>query len=206
MMVGYYNYTVILTYLGLAASVAGMTLACSGKLTAALVCLLVSGICDGVDGKVAGTRKRTEEEKRFGIQIDSLCDVICFGVFPAILGYAVGLDSPAALPVLIFFVLAGVIRLGYFNVTEEIRQTQTDAHRREYKGLPISADALLVPFMFCFRSLLGAAFPAAYAVFLLVVGFAFIAPFRFPKPSGKKYLLVVAAGVGLFLCFVVFRL
>lgn len=201
-MVGFYNYTVILTYLGLASALVGMFFSAEGELTPAVVCMLFAGLCDGIDGKVARTRQRTEEEKRFGIQIDSLCDVICFGVFPAVLGYAAGLDSPAALPVLIFFVLAGAIRLAYFNVTEEVRQSQTDAHRKEYKGLPISADALLVPFMFCFRPLLGDAFPAAYGVFLLVVGAAFIAPFRFPKPDGKKYLFVVAAGVALCLCFV----
>ena len=58
----------------------------------ALFCLAFSGLCDMFDGKVARTKaNRTEDEKRFGIQIDSLCDVVCFGAFPMILCYSMGM-------------------------------------------------------------------------------------------------------------------
>ena len=91
MWIGFYNYTVILTYLGLISSVYGMTEALDVRFTTAIACLVISGICDMLDGKVARTRERTDDEKRFGIQIDSLCDLICFGAFPAFLGYGLGL-------------------------------------------------------------------------------------------------------------------
>ena len=71
-MIGFYNYTVILTYMGLASSLIGIYLAMSGShITMAVIALMISGLCDMFDGKVARTRKRTDDEKKFGIQIRS---------------------------------------------------------------------------------------------------------------------------------------
>ena len=82
--IGVYDYTVILTYISLISAIFGMTQAIHGDYKAAIFCLALSGICDAFDGRIARTKKdRTEEEKAFGIQLDSLCDVICFGVFPS---------------------------------------------------------------------------------------------------------------------------
>ena len=69
-MIGFYNYTVILTYIGLASSLTGIFLAMHGQhITAAIVALMISGLCDMFDGKIARTRQRTDDEKKFGIQI-----------------------------------------------------------------------------------------------------------------------------------------
>ena len=88
-MIGFYNYTVIATYLATLLGVCGIFFAMDGRILGAIFCLLLSGLLDSVDGKIARTKKdRTENEKRFGIQIDSLNDLICFGALPAVLGYA----------------------------------------------------------------------------------------------------------------------
>ena len=90
-LIGYYNYTVILTYIGFALGLVGIAAAlCWGYTTFSVVCLLLAGLCDAFDGKIASTMKRTPEEKAFGIQIDSLCDLISFGVLPAAICYAEG--------------------------------------------------------------------------------------------------------------------
>ena len=86
-MIGFYNYTVILTYLGTLSGFLGITFAFNEKPLIALICLIFAGLCDMFDGKVASTKQRTQQEKRFGIQIDSLSDVICFGVLPAVIVY-----------------------------------------------------------------------------------------------------------------------
>ena len=87
-MIGFYNYSVILTYISLLSSVFGMTQAIHGRFKTAIFCLALSGLCDMFDGKIArAMKKRTEDEKSFGIQIDSLCDMVCFGVFPAMICY-----------------------------------------------------------------------------------------------------------------------
>ena len=204
-MVGYYNYTVILTYMSLVSAVVGMTFAISGDISMALNCLLFSGLCDTFDGKVARTRKRTEEEKRFGIQIDSLCDVVSFGVFPAVIGYGIGMDSPLQVAVLAAFVLAGVIRLAYFNVTEEIRQEKSgsDSVRENYVGLPITMSALLVPMAFLLRRVLGdEIFVWFFTVYLALLAFSFIAPIKVIKPHGKGAYVLLGAGLILFACLI----
>ena len=68
-MLGFYDYTVVLTYISLVISVFGMTRALAGDFKVAILCLALSGLCDMFDGKIARTKKdRTEDEKKFVIQ------------------------------------------------------------------------------------------------------------------------------------------
>ena len=91
-MIGFYDYTVILTYISLASSILGMISACYTRIGWAIFFLGMSGLLDTFDGKVARTKKnRTEDQKRFGIQIDSLCDIVCFGVCPVIICWFSGI-------------------------------------------------------------------------------------------------------------------
>ena len=122
-LIGVYDYTVILTYISLFISVIGMTQAMNGRFRTAVTCLALSGLCDMFDGKIARSKKnRTDDEKLYGVQIDSLCDLVCFGVFPAVLGYSYGFNHGRGVISAYMIVQAAVIRLGYFNVTEEERQ------------------------------------------------------------------------------------
>ena len=112
-MIGFYNYSVIVTYIGVALSVSGMALASTGQFKFAILCLALAGACDTFDGKIARAMKnRTKEMEIFGIQIDSLCDMVCFGVTPVIISYQMGLNSVWGIAIEILFVLCGVIRLG----------------------------------------------------------------------------------------------
>lgn len=195
-MIGFYNYTVYLTYVSLVSSFVGMYFAFSGRLLEAVICLLISGGCDMFDGKIARTKKdRTADEKNFGIQIDSLCDVVCFGVFPALIGVSVGADAWWQIAIAALFVLCGVIRLAYFNVTEETRQKTTDANRSVYNGLPITASAALVPLLMCFRAQLGAWLSPVYSVLLLVLALAYITPLHIKKPGKLGGIILVCFGV-----------
>ena len=77
-MIGYYNYTTLLTYLSLASATTGIVVSLmdSGHPYIAMCFLLFCGLCDAFDGKVARIKKnRTERECKFGIQIDSLSDI-----------------------------------------------------------------------------------------------------------------------------------
>ena len=195
-MIGFYDYTVILTYISFASSISGIFLATRGHFNWAIFCLAFSGLCDMFDGKIARTKKnRTEDEKRFGIQIDSLCDVVCFGVFPIVLCYELGMTHFYSIPILIFYGLAGVIRLGYFNVMEEKRQNETSENRKYYQGLPITSMSVALPLLFVFaphtaHMKSGASVP--FDVLVLAVGVLFITDFRFRKPTNKELAVLVA--------------
>ena len=192
-MIGFYSYTVVLTYLGLASAAMGMILTFQGFAKYALFCLAFSGLCDMFDGKVARLKKdRTEDEKRFGIQIDSLCDVVCFGAFPMILCYSIGMRGPAGLSILVFYMIAGVIRLAFFNVMEEKRQDETDEARKYYQGLPITSIAIILPLFCTLRPLLGHRFLSELHICILTVGLLFIINFPLRKPGWKMLTLLVA--------------
>ena len=150
-MIGFYNYTVILTYLSLISALFGTHLAFKGNFDGALICLLLSGAFDSFDGMVARTKKdRTEEERKFGIQIDSLADMFSFGIFPAIIGYTMMDSIVCGITWLWFFIFAfyalcAISRLGYFNVVEEMRQNTTTEKRKYYQGLPVTSASLIFP-------------------------------------------------------------
>ena len=136
-MIGFYDYTVILTYISFASSISGIFLATRGHFNWAIFCLAFSGLCDMFDGKIARTKKnRTDDEKNFGIQIDSLCDVVCFGIFPVMICYCLGVNTPAGIGALIFYSVASVIRLAYFNVSEAKRLLRTDSIIRGFRSHP----------------------------------------------------------------------
>ena len=195
-MVGFYNYTVYLTYIGLISSLLGIFLSITGNVGSAIICLLVSGMCDMFDGKIARTKKdRTEQEKLFGIQIDSLCDVICFGVFPAVLSIAVGAVHVWQLSIAAVFCVCGVIRLAYFNVLEESRQSGSNEKAAGYLGIPITTSALAVPLLMCFRNLLGEKLAAVYSMLLLVMGICYITPLHIKKPGKTGCMIMILLGI-----------
>lgn len=182
-MIGFYNYTVILTYLGLVSSMFGIFSASNGRLDLAVICLIISGICDMFDGKIARTMDRTKDEKRFGIQIDSLCDLVSFGILPVSIGISVtGYKLSYAL-VYAFYVLAAVIRLAYYNVTEENRQDVEEKEREYYEGLPVTNITIIVPILFILRRIrfINLFFSVIYGIMIFIVACLFILGFKLKK-------------------------
>lgn len=194
-MVGFYNYTAILTYIGVASGVVGIGFCVGGRPSAAIVCLMISGFCDMFDGSIARTRKSTEPEKKFGIQIDSLADLICFGTLPAAIGYALGLNAWYEIIVLVVYVLAALIRLAYFNVTEDELQINKRTQRIAYDGLPVTTVSLLIPFMYIFRPLLPESFMHLYMLWLLILAMAFVTKIKIRKLGMKGLIVAACLGV-----------
>lgn len=193
-MIGFYDYTVVLTYLGFASGVFGILMAFTGHIFTAILALMFSGLCDMFDGKVARTKKkRTAEEKSFGIQLDSLSDLVCFGILPAVIGFKLGINKCYMIPLIIFYPLAGLIRLAYFNMLETMRKG--DGPVKQYVGLPITSAALLFPLLFIFKKLLGKYFVLVYGIGLLVVGLLFISKIKIKKPNTRQMILMILVGV-----------
>lgn len=181
--IGFYNYTVILTYMSLISGVLGMKLAYDGKIGLAILCLAFSGICDMFDGAVARTKKdRTADEKNFGIQLDSLCDVICFGVFPAVILYFCGVNSIIGIVILMAYILCALIRLAFFNVLEAKRQATEDGCAKGYRGLPVTTAAIIYPLVYIVGLIIPGNIPAVvYYTIPLIMAVMFISDIHIPK-------------------------
>ena len=202
-MIGFYDYTVILTYLGALAGLLGISLSMSSKFLGAILCMATALVCDTLDGMVARRKKnRTRQEMLFGIQIDSLCDLISFGLCPSVLFYMLGMNSLFDKLLLACYCLCCVIRLGYFNVlaTEAELGTKGDFH-----GLPVVCLDVMVPAVYLLFRLTGDCLwilRAAAAVF----GFLYILDFPVKKPVLWKFAAMgVVVLVPMVILFIWFR-
>lgn len=217
-MIGYYNYTMFLTYISLVSAGLGIVISLSGggHPYIGMCFLLLCGLCDAFDGKVARTKKnRTESEAKFGIQVDSLSDIVAFGVLPACIGAALMRTSTLlqkiqsgtagkVFTVILFaimtlYILMALIRLAYFNVTEEERQKTEEGSRKYYVGLPVTSAAIIFPTILLLIYLLlkfkHVDLAPIYFVFLGVCAIAFVLNFQLRKPGLKAILVMVGIGV-----------
>jgi CDP-diacylglycerol--serine O-phosphatidyltransferase len=125
-----------ITSFSMICGLASVIMSLEQQLATAGLLVLIAAILDGLDGKVA---RMTNSASDFGIQYDSLSDLVAFGVAPAVLFYRyfIGSDNPFQLyyflPVM--FLLCGAIRLARFNITASIYG------KRHFTGLPIPAAA-----------------------------------------------------------------
>jgi len=228
-MIGYYDYTVLLTYFSLVSAGLGILISLhgDGHPYIGVFFLLFCGLCDAFDGKVARTKKnRTEDECKFGIQIDSLSDLVAFGVLPACIGEAMLLQStkypdrvvrgtgkPADLfaPILFFlvlmlYVLVAMIRLAYFNVQEEKRQKEEGGVRQYYDGLPVTSAALIFPAMMLFQFMTPGDMTLLYFIAMAITGCLFVSKVKIRKPNLKGILICIAIGVVEFAILLLLRI
>lgn len=190
--IGFYDYTVWLTYISLASAILGIIQATKGNLGLAVFCIFFSGFCDMFDGIVARTKKnRTQDQKNYGIQIDSLTDVIAFGVTPAVVFYFHGVKSAIGIAILVIYVLCGLIRLAFFNVLETKRQSNPEesACLKAFRGMPITFSAMITPVV----CLVGWCFPYEISYWLYhiapaLMAFMFVWDVKIPKLDVGKLL------------------
>ena len=146
---------------------------------AVFIFLPLALVCDVLDGFVAHRLKR---QSLLGADLDSLADIVSFGVAPAVLGFALGLQGMWDALILIYFVSCGISRLARFNATAEALSDGT-GKVKYYEGTPIPASIIIV-------LILGVAFWQGRIDHLLPLGSIRIGPWVFHPFS----LLYAASG------------
>ncbi len=194
MIIGRWNKGVILTLLGVTASCIGIYFALSiNEQKYACICLIIAGVCDLLDGFLARKeKKRTAFDKQFGIELDTVADVINFIVLPTIIATSLGLEHFYEYLPIIPFVLGGTIRLAYFN-TDVLKKSAPISY---YNGLPVTFTALVFPICFLAISFIQpvALKPVLLAI-LVLIGLLNIINFHFPKPKPSSYKYFVALAI-----------
>ncbi len=110
------------------------------KIFAACALLVIAVICDVLDGRVARWRHKAS---LMGRELDSLADVISFGVAPACLAYALGLSADGDALALALFVACGISRLARYNATAD-ELSAASGKVTYFEGAPITSSLLLV--------------------------------------------------------------
>ncbi len=203
-MIGKWNKSVIATYVGMLLAVASIFLLMSGFYKAAMMCFMGAGICDLFDGTIARMCKRTEEEKNFGIQLDSLVDVVSFIVLPVVLIFKLaGFTWYAAVAAVLYSVF-GIARLAYFNVCQEENEDK-DSPIKYYTGMPVTYAALVFPIVYLLHLYFNTEVTALFmCIAMEIMAVLFILKIKFIKPGKKGYIFLMLLAIALFAVYIIF--
>ena len=171
---------------GLLCAVFGIYYAILGNFPAAIIGVLWAVLFDWADGIIAQQiTGRTDHHRAFGGQLDSLIDIISFGVFPAVFLLSYGKFSPWFLPGAFFIVATSAIRLSYFNIFG-LNDDKT------YMGLALDNNVIILAFVFLFEGFFDYTVFSIILYVLLMVFLVFnLAPVRTPKFDGKWFYVLI---------------
>lgn len=223
-IVGYWHYGVILTYLSLALSICAICFATAyngprrGDIAAFFT--LLAGLCDAFDGLVARTRKnRTDGDRMFGMQIDSLCDIVSFGIAPIMVAVAMGMTRWYFVFAYVYFALCGLVRLAHYNVLEINKFYNPEAEqKKEFEGMPITTISLSLPVFYLVATMFDNPatspmspdavwiYKCVLMMFLYIVhGTLFIIKFKMPKVGVRGIIITVVTITVLVLALALIR-
>lgn len=202
----------LVTVLALCLGLTAIRLAYEGKLELAVICIIAAGVLDGIDGRLARFLKGTS---RFGAELDSLSDFVCFGVAPGLILYAFILHHLRGLgwiAALVLAIAAG-LRLARFNVMID-DPTRPEWKKNFFVGMaaPAGAVTALLPMYLSFLGVpMGQRMAPVVLVYVLFIAFMMVStvPTFSGKTMGKRVprhwvlpiFVVTAAFIGLLVSF-----
>jgi CDP-diacylglycerol---serine O-phosphatidyltransferase len=169
-----------ITSLGLLAGFYSLISTIGAHFETAALMIMVAFVCDSLDGRVA---RASHSSSQFGVEYDSLSDVVAFGVAPAALVYSWALRLLGDPGVVIsgLFVVAGALRLARFNVQTAV------ADKRRFTGLPVPGAAVMIAGLVLAYSYFELSSPRALATVMapVILALAALMVSRVPYPSFK---------------------
>lgn len=178
-IIGYYRKCDILTMCGTFLAFIGIILAINDHFTFSAFCLFLCCVCDGFDGKLARMKRYKKEQKVYGAQLDSLSDVICFGVFPAILTSLI-CNNIYVYIISAIYMLCGLVRLAYFNTLDIMPKSKKNV----FIGVPITTVAIIYPIiLFIIRFINFNILKIVMPIILLILSISYILNIEFKKPD-----------------------
>jgi CDP-diacylglycerol--serine O-phosphatidyltransferase len=187
-IIGFYNHANAVTITGMLLALSACVCAVSGaKLALVMTLFICSGLCDLFDGAIARKLKRTDTEKAFGIQLDSLCDLVSFGISSCIIALCILKPENFGFRydyiIYFFYVFCSVVRLAYFNAVTAEKETH-------FTGVPITYCALFFSLLIFALSFLPRAFSEVLIpAFFAILGTLYILRIKVPKPRGVWYVI-----------------
>jgi len=196
---GVFMVPATITSIGLLAGFYSIVSSVSGHFESAAVLIVLAFVCDGLDGRIA---RASRTSSHFGVEYDSLSDVVAFGVAPAMLAYSWALKPIGSLGVAVsgLFVICAALRLARFNV-----QTAT-ADKRRFVGLPVPGAAAMIAGMALAYSYFELDSPRTLCTFMVPITLALAGLMisRVPYPSFKNITTDKRAQLELVIAMMIF--
>ncbi|MFN8670570.1 MAG: CDP-alcohol phosphatidyltransferase family protein [Candidatus Sericytochromatia bacterium] len=186
MFIGVYNLPNAITLLGLILSLSACFLSYNGQLSLAIICFMYAGVCDMFDGMVARKLPLKDEEKLFGVQLDSIVDVVSFGVAPVMISFHLGFNTTIDYVLSLLYACCATMRLAYFN----IHGTSGEGKIKYYTGLPVTFSAIIFPLVYTSTYSNNESFyQMLIRLTFFLVAIMFVLKIKIPKPQGIFYVL-----------------
>lgn len=185
MIIGEWNRSVWVSYVGVAASCVGIYFAISEhNYSYAVICLIVAGLADMLDGFVARSmKKRSATTKQFGIELDAVADVIDFIALPLVIICSMGVNLLEMIPLAIFAIF-GLERLAHFNATA----ANANKPVKFYHGLPVTFTALIFPLCYLgFALLVPSVLKEMLLITVSIIGILNVLDIHVYKPKPWTY-------------------
>ena len=176
----------ICSLVGLFCAVLAIYFAVLENFSAAMIAMIWAVFFDLSDGIIARRMKgRTEEQRFLGAQLDSLIDIVSFGICPAVVLLSYGRFNPWFIPGAFIIVAASALRLSYFNVFGLV-------NRSTYMGLALDNNIIVLVFAFLFNGLISReAFSILIYILLMVLAALNVSPIKTPKFAGRWYYALI---------------
>ncbi len=184
-LIGFYNRSIILTFMSVISAIFGIYFSISHNFNLALVCLMASGIFDMFDGPIARKLKRSKDAQNYGIQLDSLADMVSFIFLPIAISFSLGNNSLVKVFFCSLYAIAGVTRLAYFNTLSNQGKVGS------YYGMPVTTVAIIMPLFYLItKKVEQLNFAQNYDYLILSSAILFVLNFKIKKIK-LKYLLIL---------------
>ena len=169
----------ILTFIGIIFAILGIYFCNVKCINEAITMMILAGICDAFDGVIA---KKINKDDTYGIQLDSLSDIISSGILPISLCLSMGYNSLIDIGIYIIFIICGITRLAYYNVNS--------SNDKCFVGLPITCSTILIPLLYIIIKN-----EIVFMLALLILSISFITNIKIPKPSLRMRIVLSIMGL-----------
>ena len=202
--IGYYRDCDLLTMSGTFMAMLGCIMAIRGRVFLPIFCLIISGICDAFDGTLARRKNYKNEMVVYGSQLDSLSDMVSFGLFPLVLTVChLPNNAYFAYIAIIFYAICGMIRLAYFNTLDICNMGE----KGYFVGVPITFISILYPVVYVICALLKFKyFNIISSIFFVLVGLSFIYNIKIKKLDDKYKGIISVIGILFIIGMVLLRI
>lgn len=170
----------IVTFLGVMFAILGIWFCYKNLTDYSVIMLILAGICDAFDGPIA--KKLDKTDKKYGVQLDSLADIISSGILPICICMAMGYTSVIDLVIYVIFVICGITRLSYYNINS--------SGEENFVGVPITFSAMLIPVIYLITKN-----EIVFMIALASLSFAFVTNIKIKKPTMKIKIVLSIIGV-----------
>lgn len=193
-----------ITVLAICAGMSAMRFAILGRWEGAVLAILIAGVLDGLDGRMARLLKGTS---KFGAELDSLSDIVCFGVAPALIMYTWVLKDIKGVGWLLalIFTTSMALRLARFNTMSQDENIDEEEKRDYFSGIPAPASAalalwpMILYFLTGFEVLKNPVVCVIYLACVAALTVSSVPTFSFKKLSiRREYVLFYLLGISIF--------